>query len=141
MPRRVFRRNGVVLGVDTSALDRAVARFDEQGIAAAREVVADAVRDQYQIAYREWGVETGEGRASLQITEAQVGQSFVVRIFSRHRAVKWQAFSNKPPSFWSVLVARPLRKLAKLLAKRAAAAAAGTMKPTAKVNRGIPKRR
>lgn len=120
MPKRVFRRDGFVLGMDTTALDRAIARLETEGIQAAGDIVEDAVRAQYAIAYREWGVRSGKGRASIRIIRRNVDDAYVVRIYSEYRRIRWQSFSNKPPTFWAVLVARPLRKIAKRLAKLSA---------------------
>lgn len=124
MPRKVFRVRGMVVGVDTSGLDRAIKRLDKEGIEAAADIVEEAVRTQWNIARREWGVDTGRGRASVRILRTRVRDVFVVRIFSKYDRVRFQSFDGKRPTFWAVLVQRPLKKLQKRLAKDAAKAMA-----------------
>jgi len=124
MPRKVFRVRGAVVGVDSTALDNAIRRLERDGVEAAAEVVEQAVREQYAIAFREWGVQTGQGRESLQVVAVREGTGFAVRIFSRYRPIRYQSFDGRPPTFWQVLVRRPLQKVKKKLAKLSAGAMA-----------------
>lgn len=103
--------------MDTSAIDEAVARLEKEGVEAAADVLEEAMEAQRAIAFREWGVETGAGRSSLEVVRSTTGGAFAVQIFSKYRPVRYQSFDGRPPTFWAVLVRRPINKLQRKLLK------------------------
>ena len=110
--------------VETEALERVRTRLMKDGIDAANEQVSEEIERQRRFAYDQWGVDTGLGRESLQVLDTREGEAFAVRIFSDDDRVPYQSWNGKRPTFWDVLIRRPIRKLTKKLAKIAAKALA-----------------
>lgn len=125
MGRRTYSTTKAVrVSVETQALDRMIARLEQQGVQAANDAVEEEARAQVAFAFDQWGVDTGAGRASLRVGAARRGDKFAVRVFSAYKPVRYQSWDGARPTFWQALVQRPLRKLLKQIAKRAAKALA-----------------
>jgi len=110
---------GLRVTVETQALERLVDRLMTEGLDAANEQLEEEIEAQRQFAYTQWGVDTGAGRESLDVTSAREGESFAIRLFSSDARVPYQSWNGKRPTFWDVLIRRPIRKMLKKLGKKA----------------------
>ncbi len=127
MSRRTYENTkGLRVTVETEALERLIAKLETEGLDAANEQLSEEIRAQKRFAYSQWGVDTGKGRESLQVISARVDDGFAIRIFSDDKRVPFQSWTGKRPSFWDVLIKRPIRKMLKRLGKKAAKVLADT---------------
>lgn len=112
------------MSVETQALDRVLARFEQQGVQAANDQIELEVQGQVDFAFTQWGVDTGRGRESLRVGSARRGLTMAVRAFSQYKPLRWQSWNGKRPTFWQVLVQNPIKKQVRKVARAAAKAMA-----------------
>lgn len=135
MGSRSFPSKRARLEVESTNLDRLIRALEDQGVEAAQEAFVEGVTNQMRFARERWGVRTGVSRASLTVAQSKRGPAFGVKIFSTHRPIFYQSWNGKRPTFWQVLVQRPLKKFAKKFGKAAAARLAGVAEQVPGVKR------
>ena len=121
MGSRSFPSKRARLEVETTGLDEMERALETGGIDAAQEAFIEACQRQLDFARQRWGVRTGRSRASLQLATSKRPPAFAVTIASAHEPIFYESWNGKRPTFWQVLIQRPLKKLSKRLAKLAAA--------------------
>lgn len=104
--------------VDSTGLERLLERVRRRGVAAAADAVAAEARVVVERARARWGVRTGRGRRSLDVTVEVNDGSFEIRVISSDPTVRYQRPSGSAVTYWQLLIDGPLRQLRQRLVDR-----------------------
>lgn len=68
-------------------------------------------------ARQQWGVDTGEGRRSLRVRSESTRGGWVVRVTSDDPTLPWQSPTGAPPTYWELLIVRPLQQASRRIGR------------------------
>lgn len=114
-----------MIKISTTKAQRQLARWADRIEAEARHRQAEEAEQQVakivEQARVRWGVDTGRGRRSLRVRSESTTRGWDVRVTSDDPTVPWQAPGGTPPTYWELLIVRPLRRASRRIGRILAA--------------------